>query len=229
MVTCPGRERRLKPLLKTSRTDSLRRQARILHLLNGARNAGLCPISILALHGYAYLANVLAPVWEMPALDGRILKRKGGPFYPAFQGDLDRLVGMGMVHIFDVAHVRDPEGKWRLEGWYGLHLPMAAPALGFLLTQPDEARVARFVQELGYALSALDAKELDRALIEDATYGNPHISTNNVLDFAEWSNKNPSSEAANFFDEFMTESARITPGEKLHLYVSHLQRRFVAG
>ena len=134
-----------------------------------------------------------------------------------------------MVLISDVAHVQDPEGKWRLEGRYALHYSMAQPALRFLLKQPDEARVAGFVQELAYALSLLSANELDRALAEDATYGDPYISTNNVLDFGEWSDNNPSSAAANFFEEFMVGGARVTPGEKLHLYVSHLRRRLLAG
>ena len=86
-----------------------------------------------------------------------------------------------------------------------------------------------FVQELAYALSMLGAVQLDQALIEDATYGDTHISTNNILDFGEWSDQNPSSNAANFFDQFMTGGVKTTPGEKLHLYVSHLRRRLNAG
>ena len=210
------------------RIDALRRKARILLLLNGANEAGLCPISILAFHALAYLSNVLAPVWEMQTLDGKILKRTGGPFYPALQADLDRLVGMGMVHISDVAHVRNSDGKWRLEGQYALNSSMSDPALRFLLRQADEAHVASFAQELAYALSAFSEKELDRALIEDATYANPQVSTNNVLDFDEWSDYNPSLQAANFFDKLVAQGTIVTPGERLHLYVSHLRRRLLA-
>ena len=57
----------------------------------------------------------------------------------------------------------------------------------------------------------LTGEELEGALIEDATYGDPHISTNNVLDFGEWSAKNPSWEAANFFDEFMAGGRKDHP------------------
>lgn len=213
----------------SDRFESLRRQARILLLLRGAESAGLYPISLLALHAYAFLSNVLAPVWSMPALDARVLKRKGGPFYPTLQADLDRLVGIGMVRISDVAHVRDSQRKWRLEGRYSLNPEMATAALDFLLTRPEEERVARFVQELGYALSILTTEQLEQALVEDATYGDPEISTNNVLDFGEWSTRNVSSEAADYFDEFMPNGVTTTPGEKLHLYVSHLRRRLVVG
>ena len=134
----------MKQPQNAERFDALRRRARILLLLRGARNAGLYPISILALHAYAYFSNVLAPVWDMPTLDGKILKRKGGPFYPVLQTDLDRLVGMGMVQISDVAHVRDSEGKWRLEGQYALNMSLAESPLRFLLCQPDEGSCCGF-------------------------------------------------------------------------------------
>ena len=48
--------------LDAHQRDSLRRQARILLLLEGATGAGLCPISVLALHAYAYLADYHRPV-----------------------------------------------------------------------------------------------------------------------------------------------------------------------
>lgn len=112
---------------------ALRRQARILILLNSAEKAGLVPMGIIPFHAFAFLSNVLAPVWDMPVLDGKILKRKGGPFYPALQRDLDRMVGMGMVYIAQVAHVRDADKKWRLEGRYSLNRQLSAPAIEFLL------------------------------------------------------------------------------------------------
>ena len=75
------------------------RKIRLIVLLSAAENAGLYPTPIRQLHVLAYLANVLAPVWNMPVLDGKLLKKKGGPFYPALQQDLDRLVGTGVVFI----------------------------------------------------------------------------------------------------------------------------------
>ena len=60
---------------------SLRRQVRLLVLLRAAEAAGLAPLRILRLHAFAYLSNVLAPVWDLRALDGKVLKRRGGPFY----------------------------------------------------------------------------------------------------------------------------------------------------
>ena len=73
--------------------DALRRRIRLLLLLDGSERAGLAPINVRRLHTYAYLSNVLAPVWNTRVFDGSLLKRRGGPFYPALQHDLDRLVG----------------------------------------------------------------------------------------------------------------------------------------
>src|SRR6185312_7535782 len=193
---------------------TLRRQARILILLDAASKAGLTPMPIIPFHAFAYLSNVLAQVWDMPALDGKILKRKGGPFYPELQHDLDRLVGMGMVLIKQVSHVRESNGKWRLEGRYRLNAEMSNTPLNFLLGLPDERRFASFVEELAYALSALSDQDLERALVEDATYSDPSVSVNNVLDFEEWTQRNPSANAANYFDRLMPGCTRATPGEK---------------
>jgi hypothetical protein len=204
---------------------TLRRQARILVLLDGAAKAGLAPIGIIPFHAFAFLSNVLAPVWDMPALDGKILKRKGGPYYPTLQADLDRMVGMGMVLISQVAHVRDDDDKWRLEGQYCLNRQLASRAVDYLLQLPGEGRFAAFATELAYALSALGETELERALEEDATYSDPSVSENNVVDFEEWARRNPSTNAANYFNHFMPRGTKATPGEKLHLYVRHLQRR----
>ncbi|CAB1058850.1 hypothetical protein D1BOALGB6SA_3608 [Olavius sp. associated proteobacterium Delta 1] len=204
---------------------TLRQQARILILLDGAEHAGLIPMGIIPFHGFEYLANVMAPVWDMPALNGKILKRKGGPFYPTLQRDLDRLVGLGMVQISNVTHVQDSPKKWRLEGKYRLNRSMAQPAIDYLHKLPDEERFSSFVSELAYAISALGEDELERAFVEDATYSDPETSDNNVVDFDEWRRRNPSVNAANYFDELMPGGTKATVGEKLHLYVRHLRRR----
>lgn len=210
-------------------SDMLRRQARILTLLHAAKEAGLTPIGIIQVHTFAYLSNVLAPIWNMPALDGKVLKRLGGPFYPALQRDLDRLVGRGIIQISNVTHVQHgPRGRWRLEGRYRLNAAMAENALNFLFSFDEERRVRIFLVEIAYALSALDETELEIAALEDATYSDPGIGQDNVLDFEEWSSENPSVNAARAFDQYMPSGTITTPGEKLHLYVRHIRRQLHA-
>lgn len=208
---------------------SLRRQVRMLVLLDAAEDAGLVPLKILRLHSFAYLANVLAPVWDLPALDGKILKRRGGPFYPVLQRDLDRLVGRGIVLISGLDHVRDEDKRWRLEGAYCLNRKFARDALSLLRSYEEEAALTSFVKELAFALSALSDDELDQAVSEDATYSDPLVSFGNIVDFDEWKKMNYSANAARQFEHLLPLGAQATPGEKLHLYVRHLHRRIHGG
>ena len=93
---------------------SLVHQARLIELLWAAGEAGLTPLKLMHLHAFAYLANVLAPVWESPVLDGRVLKRRGGPYFPELQSELDHLLGKGVVLAKGLGHV-EVDGVWRLE------------------------------------------------------------------------------------------------------------------
>jgi hypothetical protein len=205
--------------------SSLRRQVRLLVLLDAAEGAGLSPLKILRLHAFAYLSNVLAPVWNLTALDGKVLKRRGGPFYPALQHDLDGLVGRGLVSITGLGHVRDDDNRWRLEGAYHLNRLLADPVLHQLSTYDEERRLSFFVKELAYALSALGDQDIDRAFTQDATYSDPLVSVGNVVDFNEWRHINYSANAAQHFENLIPGGARATPGERLHLYIRHLRRR----
>lgn len=208
--------------------EALRRQVRLVMLLDAAEGAGLVPLKILRLHSFAYLSNVLAPVWDMPVLDGKVLKRRGGPFYPDLQRDLDRLVGQGVAVISGIGHVQDDSKRWRLEGSYRLNRKFADPILTALRHFPDELRISTFISELGFALSALSDAELDLAVGEDATYSDPMITVDNVIDFADWRDRNFSANAAEKFDRVIP-GGNATPGEKLHLYVRHLHRRINGG
>jgi hypothetical protein len=207
----------------------LQRQVRLVVLLDAAENACLAPLPILRLHTLAYLSNVLAPVWDMLPLDGKVLKRHGGPFYPVLQRDLDRLVGTGVVIISGLAHVRDEEERWRLEGKYRLNRKFADRILNYLARFAEESRLRNFLYELAFALSALSNEDLDRAMTEDATYSDPIVDIGNVVDFAEWQQRNYSANAARYFDSLLPGGARATPGEKLHLYVRHLHTRIHGG
>lgn len=203
----------------------LRRYVFIIELLDSAREAGLTPIPILRLHTFAYLANVLAPMWNLPSLDGKILKRKGSPFYPLLQQDLDRMVGMGMVYIQDISHVLDRDNKWRLEGAVELNYELSSEAIKCISLFRDERERLVFLQELAYALTALDDEQIDLATTEDATYSDPVTGVGNVVDFAEWQHQNFSVNAANTIKVLADNKSQLTPGEVLHLYIRHIEKR----
>jgi hypothetical protein len=209
--------------------DVLRSHIRLIVLLDSAEKAGLTPLPILRLHIYAYLSNVLSPVWDMPAPEGKILKRRGSPFYPVLQNSLDLLVGMGVVNISGVSHVLDEEQRWRLEGAYQLNRQFADRILHRIMEFESEHRLLRYLQELAYALSALGDDDFTVATKEDATYSDPVIDVGNVVDFAEWQHVNYSANAARFFARILPSGTRTTSGEMLHLYVNHMYRRLHDG
>ncbi len=205
-----------------------REQVRILTLLRAAERAGLVPLDVLALHTFAYLANVLSPVWDMAPMDGKILKRRGGPFYPVLQHDLDRLVGLGVVVISGIGHEVDDDGRWRLRGAFRLNAELAGPALLAIDAFADEQAVSSFMSELGLALSSLPEEEFSRAPMEDATYADTLTTAGNVVDFAEWQRRNFTANAAHRFLDLMPGGIQATQAELLHLYVRHLRSRLTS-
>ena len=166
--------------------DALGRRVRLLMLLDGAERAGLAPIRLRRLHAYAYLSNVLAPVWNARVFDGRILKRRGGPFYPTLQHDLDRLVGLGLVLISDFGHVIDEDNQYRLDGAFSLNRGLAGEALKIIGRVPQFVEIQAFLLEIAYAVSALSDSQFDSVPSEDPTYSDSSVAFENVVDFAEW-------------------------------------------
>jgi len=216
----------MKPMRRDA-VDSavLRRRIRLVVLIHTAERAGLAPLPIMHLHMFAYLSNALAPVWEMPVMDGKLLKRRGGPFYPVLQEDLDSLVGMGVATISNLGHVQDEQNRWRLEGSYRLNQEFADRILLQMAQFEEERRLFAFLQELAYALSSLSDDDFGHATTQDATYSDPVIDFGNVVDFAEWQVKNYTANAADQFERRLPGGARANSGEKLHLYLRHLQSR----
>ena len=74
------------------------------------------------LHGFAYLADVLSPVWDLAPFDGKIYKSEGGPHYPDLQDELDRLVVMGLVIVRELRYEPIGDGGARIIGSYALNL-----------------------------------------------------------------------------------------------------------
>lgn len=205
--------------------SSIARRLRLVQLLDAAEAAGLTPIKLLRLHAFAFLANLLSPVWELWPQDGKILKRRGGPFYPELQRDLDRLVGMGVASIENLDYKKDEQKRWRLEGSYALLYDRADPILEAAYKFEDEHEMHVFLRELAFALAALSEDEFDQAMVEDATYADPRAIAGQVIDFAEWRSANYTANAANYFDHVMPLNLKTSPGEKIHLYVRYLERR----
>ena len=208
--------------IESTELQALRRKTRLLMLLDGMEQAGISPISVRHLHTYAYLANVLAPIWSTAPLDGSLLKLPGGPFYPALQSELDRLVGLGLARISDLGHAEDENGRWHLTGTFSLNQRLASRVLEVINSFPEEREIQQFLREIAYAVSALSDREFDLVPDDDATYSDETISYGNIVDFDEWRKTNYSANAAFHFRTVYVEAMR---SELIHLYVRHLRRR----
>src|SRR5437762_5002289 len=101
MTTRDKTIRQEKPALNARDTEIMRRRARIILMLDAAERLSITPLRAIRLHAFAYLSDVLSPVWQLPSFDGKILKIDGGPYYPDLQQDIDRLVVLGLVRVSD--------------------------------------------------------------------------------------------------------------------------------
>lgn len=223
-------------LLSDSALPRLRRRGRLILLLDAAERAAVTPLSSRRLHAFAYLADVLSPVWDLPAFDGKILKIDGGPHYPDLQDELDHLVVLGLVEVSNLQYVGRGDHGARLEGDYSLNFasPHLAALLGALgaageedALDPDDRRVHGFLVELAGALATLANDDIDVAASADVTY-RCSAALNNIVDFAAWVDDaweaNPSWQVSERFQAFLPEKATLSPGEKLYLYAAYLGR-----
>lgn len=204
---------------------TIRRSVRLLMLLDSAEAAGIAPLGVLQLHSLAYLSNVLAPVWTLPPLDGKVMKRTAGPFYPDLQRDLDHLVATGVVHVSNLDCVRQDDGHWRLEGYFSLNHLFADPVIGYYRHDDAGMALAAFIEELTYAFSAFSDNDLAAVTSQDASYSDQLTAFGNIVDFGEWKNINYTANAANYFEYLLPGGVLPTLGERLHLYARHLDRR----
>jgi hypothetical protein len=207
----------------------IHRRIRILYLVDAAEKALIAPVSTTTLHLMAYLTNVLAPVWEVPVLDGKLLKKGEGPFYPELQADADALVGQGLLLQSKLDYILNIDNQWRLQGVYTVNHQLADRLLELVSSFDDEHAIQTFCTEVAYSLSALVSEQVQGFSQQDATYGDPLIDFGSVIDFAEWMNRNFASNAAEQLGDLLPSGSRTTPGEKIHSYVRHLSRRLHAG
>lgn len=199
---------------------------RVLALLDALTRSGLMPTTVRALHELAYLANVLAPVFDLPPLDGKLLKRKNGPYYPELQSAIDGLVGRGLVDARQIRYEFDAdEQRYRVVATYRLRREEAARALGRY--RELYASEVHFLDELAAAYCGLEDGAHGKAALGDARFADADVDVNNVIDFGEWASaaKNFSSNAAMAF----APGRNLLPAERLYLYLDHLGEKLAHG
>ena len=122
--------------------ERIRRRARLLLLLDAVERAGITPIASGKLHAFAYLADVLSPVWDLIPFDGKIYKSEGEPHYPDLQVELDHMVALGLLLISDLRYVERGDTGARIDGYYSLNFASThLPSLLRHLVQRNQIRL----------------------------------------------------------------------------------------
>ena len=219
----------------------LKRRCRVLLLLDAAEQAGIAPLPSARLHAFAYLADVLSPVWKLVPFDGKIYKADGGPRYPDLQDEIDSLVVVGLIQVRKLAYEPRARGGARVSGSYGLNfaskrLDSILRALGARSVEeaidPEDHNLHAYLIDLASALATLPDDEIESATGVDVTY-RARAELHNVVDFAEWVDNaweaNPSWQAAERFQAFLPEESKMLSGEKLYLYAAYLGRAMHGG
>lgn len=215
-----------------------RQRCRLILLLEALERAGVTPIASRRLHGFAFLADVLSPVWNLPAFDGKVLKIEDGPHYPDLQKELDNLVILGLVDVKQLRYIRRGSSGARVDGKYQLRfesdkLTAILAALGADRCSdpldPSDREQHKFLVELAGAMATLPDDEIDIAAMQDATYSSSSTSVANIIDFGEWArdsdHANRSLAVTKRFENFVPNQSRLSPGERVYLYASYLGRR----
>jgi hypothetical protein len=198
---------------------SLYRRAWVLLVLHHAEQFGRTPISKPDLHALTYLANVLAPVFDVFAPDRAVLKSPAAPFFPAVQWDIDRLVVWGFVDLVspgDGVSIGSPSYGCASRGRdFALRL-QAIPRL-----RAAEPFIAEVME--AFALGEIQTSGLARV---DATYG-VDVPAGTVIDFGEWdpaSTFNFSLRTTEAFEATAGNARAFSPRDRVHLYMRYLAR-----
>lgn len=196
---------------------------RLLLLLDACEVADISPIPIMRFHALAFLANVLGPVWSLDSFEGKILKRKGGPFYPELQEQLDLLVGLGLVSVYNIGHSLI-NGRWRLEGDFALNAEASKSLIDVAASFSSEQRVMEFLRRLAIAASQV-SEPIEFLVGFDATWSDQRTGTGDVIDFSEWRRANYTAYAVQEFERSMPRGVSSTRGDRLQVYMRYLERR----
>lgn len=204
----------------------VRRRVRVLMLLDAVDYAVLAPISVQRFHTFAFLADVLSPIFQFASISGRILKRRSFPYFPDLQWELDRLIGLDLVTTIDMAPVVE-ESQAYITFSLALQRARSSPVLDVVYSQDEFSVLRAYFRELAGALSNIQDIELDDVTRLDVTWDSGHAGT--VIDYAEWRAQNYSTLGADKIEElavrkFGNGEARLSPTAKVNLYVKYLQR-----
>jgi len=197
----------------------------LLSLLEAADRIGIAPLSMGRLHRLVYLANAMAPVYDLLTPDGYILKYKRGPFFAKVQWDIDRLSVQGLAKAANLVRKRDELGWW-FDADYSL-TKAGRDAVDFAVQLEEMARKQAFLREVVRAfasvlrLEGLNDEMADATLLEDIGYA--RADAQGAVDFRGASTNLTALAAADLGRRIGKSEMRSRRAE-VHLYFRYLER-----
>lgn len=213
----------------TTRTGVLSARMWLLVLLDGAERIGVAPLSVERLHRLVYLANAMAPIYDLLTPDGYLLKYKRGPFFPEVQWDIDRLCVQGLGRADNLQTKHDELGWWFDAGYSLTRQGMAA--VDYAMQLEEIGRKAAFLREVVRAFAGLLREEertpdqADAILLQDIAYSRADVE--GPIDFQSAS-ENLTALAATAIARRVNDKTSSERREKVHLYFRYLDRAWGA-
>ena len=190
-----------------------------LSLMEGIDQAGVAPINLEGFNTLAYLANAIAPCYQIEILDPTVLKEKSGPLYPKLIWDLDRLVGLMLVLV---SNVRDPQPEGSSPTYSvsrrGLAVLRACEAI-----TPEFSKITSALRSIALAYARNSAALGTSSLLDrDGNYGNNLFGNGDVVDFGQWTDLNATQRAVQSLSNFFPPGLQEHPSRNVNIYARYL-------
>ncbi|MER8465689.1 hypothetical protein [Mesorhizobium sp. M1396] len=208
----------------SARTQRVKHRVRLLQLLAAADRAALAPISIDKLHAFAYLADILSPVWNLRPFEDRIGRTGRAPYYPDLQRELDFMVAMGLVLPSDISYVRKEGQPAVLTAHFALPND-SATVKSIRSACGNDAELAAqqtYLNALADALASLPDDDISAAATHDLVYEKSSNESQDFIDLASLSSR--TSRAVASFDKAFP-GTKLTPARRLVMYAHYLGHR----
>lgn len=212
----------------STRAQRVKHRVRLLQLLAAADRAALAPISIDKLHAFAYLADILSPVWNLRPFEDRIGRTGRSPYYPDLQRELDIMVAMGLVSPSNVSYLRKNGEAAVLTAHFAIQNSSAkiVPIMAACIDDKELAAQQTYLNALADALASLPDDDISAAATRDLVYEKSTSESQDFIDLANLSSR--TSRAVASFDKAFP-GTKLTPARRLVMYAHYLGHRVHAG
>jgi len=203
--------------------ERTRRRVRLIQLLEAAERAALTPISMEKLHAFAYLADVLSPVWKLDPFDFQISTKRKSPYYPDLQREIDSMIAAGLIEVSSQRYQRVGDDVL-FSADFALRFSSihANAVLEASMGDPDLVATQEYLNELASALASLADEDIAAAASKDIVYAD---SFTDIIDFQEMRGRTTNTQRAVQAFDVVFPRTDITPSRRLYMYAHYLGRR----